>query len=203
MKRMLVMLAVVFAALALVSMLHFEGEVKAVGPKLALPIQGSEPWYAQPLLASRRDDAGAVYVVAPALPAGAMFSAIRVDTKSGEETATTIALDPSSPFQTFKPADARADVAGIHFERPALSLFSLPDGKGPGVHRVDSATGRLSVKTDGRTLLTRKVFNSSTTAETLSLVSADPNGHWLAAFTRSGTGGWKLFLFTRNRVEES
>jgi hypothetical protein len=57
------------------------------------------------------------------------------------------------------------------------------------------------VKTDERLLLTRNVFNSSGTPELLSLVSSDPNGRWLAALTRAGDG-WKLFLFSRNRVED-
>ena len=91
---------------------------------------------------------------------------------------------------------------GLRFGRPALHLMSFPDGKGPGVHRVDSATGRMAVRAEERLLLTRNVFNSSSTPELLSLISADSNGRWLAALTRTD-GGWKLFLFARNQVEES
>lgn len=197
---MAAVLAVV--ALAVASAIHVEGVLRPIKPALAVAIRGSEAWYAQPILACRAEDARAVYVVAPMLPSGDAFSAVRIDTETGEQTATTVTLGPTSPFRAFMPARARADMRGLRFGRPALHLFTFPDGKGPGVHRVDSATGRMAVMAGERTLLTRNVFNSSSTSELLSLISADPNGRWLAALTRAD-GGWKLFLFTPNRVEES
>ena len=197
---MATVLAVV--ALAVASAIHVEGELRPVKPALAVAIRGSEAWYVRPILTSRADDAGGVYVVATALPSGEDFSAVRIDTATGEQTAATVTLGPQSPFRAFIEAGARADMRGLRFGRPAPHLFTYPDGKGPGVHRVDSATGRMAVMAGERLLLTRNVFNSSSTPELLSLVSADPNGRWLAALTRAG-GGWKLFLFTPNRVEES
>ncbi len=202
MKRMIVVAVLVLVVLAVASAVHVDGKLQAIAPSLSVMIHGSEAWYTHPTLASRADDARGVYVVVPMLPAGQNFAAVRIDTASGDQTLTTVTLDPGSPFRAFTPAAVRADVRGLHFARPALHLATFPDGKGPGVHGVDSATGRLAVKTDGRTLLTRNVFNSSSTPELLSLVSADPNGRWLAALARAGNG-WSLFLFTRNRVEES
>ena len=202
MKRMIMAIVLAIVALAVASAIHVEGELRPVKPALAVAIRGSEAWYAQPSLASRADDARAVYVVAPVLPSGDAFPAVRIDTATGEQTATAVTLGPRSPFRAFMPAGARADMRGLRFGRPALHLMSFPDGKGPGVHRVDSATGRMAVMAEERLLLTRNVFNSSSTPELLSLISVDPNGRWLAALTRTD-GGWKLFLFARNRVEES
>ena len=55
-----------------------------------------------------------------------------------------------------------------------------------------------SVRTYGaqRPILTRSAYNSSSAAELLSLVSADPGGRWIAALSRT-SGGWMLFLFPR------
>ncbi len=197
---MAVVLALV--ALAVASAVHVDGELRPINPALTTGIRGSEGWYARPTMASRADDARAVYLVSPTMPSGDAFSAVRIDVASGEQTPTTVTLGPRSPFRAFDPAPVRVDVRGVRFGRPALYLLSFPEGKGPGVHRVDSATGRLAVMAGERPLLTRNVFNSSSTPELLSLVSADPNGRWLAALTRAD-GGWNLFLFARNRVEES
>jgi hypothetical protein len=202
MKRMILIAVLVLVLMAAASSIHVDGQLQAVGPRLAVTIRGSEAWYTNPTLASRTDDPRGVYVVLPAMPAGPNFAAIRVDTATGEQTQTSVTLDPGSPYRAFVPATVRADVRGLHFGRPAFHLLSIPNGGGPGVHRVDSATGRLAVKADGRTLLTRNVFNSSSTPELLSLVSEDPDGRWLAALARTGNG-WSLFLFTSNRVEES
>lgn len=201
MKRMIVIAVLVLALIAAVSWIQVDGQLHAVAASLAVAIRGSDGWYAHPTLASRADDIDGVYVVSPEMPAGANFAAVRVDSMTGEQTATSVTLDPGSPFHAFVPAAVRADVRGFHFERPVLHLWSFPDGGGPGIHRVDSATGRLAVMAERRTLLTRKVFNSSSTPEVLSLVSADRFGRWHAALARNGSG-WTLFLFTRNPVEE-
>ena len=202
MKRTLTMLAVLVVALAVASAVHVDGELRPVSPSLSVAIRGSEGWYAHPTLASRADDGRGVYVVAPVLPEGRSFPAIRVDTVNGTQSAASVVLDPSSPFRAFTPAAARAEVRGLRFQRPALHLMTLPDGKGPGVHRVDSATGRLAVRTDERILVTRNVFNSRSTPEVLSLVLTDPNGRWLSVLTRTDSS-WELFLFSPDRVEES
>lgn len=200
MKRIFVVLILSLGALAVGSTIHIDGELKPVRPTLAVAIRDSEGWYAYPIVGSRADDARSVYIVAPVLPSGENFPAVRIDTVTGEQTAATVRLGPRSPLRTFMPAGAQAGVRGVHFGRPALHLLSFPEGKGPGVHRVDSATGRLVVKSGERMLLTRYVFNSSTTPELLSLVSADPNGRWLALLTRREGGGWKVFLFARNQA---
>ena len=194
MKRLLLIGVLLLIALALVSSIHIDGEVQGVEPVLATVIRGSETWYTHSVLAARAGDTKAVYVVAPALPDGETFSAVRIDAMSGEQTETTVTLGPSSPFRTFAPAEVRVALRGLRFARPALHLLSFPGGKGPGIHRVDSATGQLTVMAGERSLLTRNVFNSSSTLELLSRVSEDPDGRWLAALARTD-GGWTLFLF--------
>lgn len=202
MKGWILIAALLLIALTVASAVHVDGEVQPVGPVLTVAIRDSEGWYARPTLTTRADDARSVYVVAPVLPEGNRFRAVRVDTQTGHQTSAEVTLDPGSSYRAFEPADARAEVRGVRFARPAFHLMSYPEGGGPGFHSVDSATGRLIVKTDGRNLMTRKVFNSSTTQELLALVSVDPNGRWLAALAQGGNG-WKLFLYARNPLEKS
>src|SRR5205807_1943900 len=124
------------------------------------------------------------------------FVAIRVDTNDGAQTTTDIALGPQSQYRPFLPAYVKADVRGVRFQRPALHVATIPGGDGPGVHTVDSATGEIAIVYDRngaqRPLLTRTAFNSSKAAEMLSLVSADPDGRWIAALSRT-SAGWKLY----------
>jgi hypothetical protein len=191
---MLVALLVV-VAIGAASFVHYEGSVRPNGARVDVVIRESASWYAPPIVAAREDDPNGIYIVAPALPQGAEFSAVRIDTRSHEQTQTRVTLAPQSPFRPFAPAGAlRAQVHGVRFARPALHLLSYPDGGGPGIHRVDSATGRLDVMSGSRLLLTRSVFNSSNTAEVLSQISSDRGGRWLAALTRVPEG-WRLFVF--------
>ena len=140
-------------------------------------------------------------MIAPAQPRGDRFDAIRVDTNAGAQREASVTLGPQSPYKPFLPAYVRADVHGLRFQRPALHLLTFPDGKGPGLHHVDSATGEIVIVLEEngaqRPLLTRSAFNSSSAAELLSLVSADPGGRWIAALSRT-SGGWVLFLFPRS-----
>src|SRR5207237_3589956 len=117
------------------------------------------------------------------------FAAIRVDTNDGAQTTTDSALGPQSQYRAFLPAYVKADVRGVRFQRPALYLATIPGGKGPGVHAVDSATGEIAIVYDRngaqRALLTRTAFNSSKAAEMLSLITADPRGRRFAALSRA------------------
>ena len=201
MKRMLILIAAVAVIAVIASLLHFDGAVHAVAPQLATVINGSAVWYAHPQLVAADVDPQAVYVITPAQPHGDRFDAIRVDTLAGAQREASVTLGPQSPYRPFLPATVRADVRGVRFQRPALHLMTFPDGKGPGVHAADSATGEMVIVFEDngaqRPLLTRKVFNSSSAAELLSLVSTDPGGRWIAALSRTSEG-WILFLFPRD-----
>ena len=195
---MLIALFILVAIAAIASLLHFDGDLKAVDPQVAAPIRDSAAWYTRPQLVANANDSKAIYVIAPEAPRDNRFSAIRVDTSDGGQTTTDVALGPQSHFRPFLPAYVKADVRGLHFQRPALHLLTIPDGKGAGVHSVDSVTGQIAIVYDKngaqRPLLTRTAFNSSSAAEMLSLVSADPDGRWIAALSRT-SAGWKLYLF--------
>lgn len=196
MKRTLILLLLLLAILVAASMLHCDGAVRAVSPRVAEVIRGSAGWYSAPQLVAADSDPYAVYVVAPSLPSGGRFEAVRIDA-DGTQRETTIALGPASPYKPFIPANARANVRGVRLERPAFHLMTFPDGKGPGFHAVDSATGEIVIMAGERPLLRRNAFNSSSAAELLSLVSQDPSGRWIAALSRT-SGGWMLFLFPRH-----
>jgi hypothetical protein len=194
---MIVVAALFITGAGALSALHYDGGVRPAGATADIAIRDSASWYAAPILASRADDPSAVYLVAPAMPHGAEFAGVRIDTRTNEQTPASITLAPQSPFRVFDSATGvRARVRGIRFDRPAFHLFTSPEDTGPGIHRVDSATGRLEVLSGGHLLFTSRVFNSSSIAEVLSLVSADRGGRWLAALTR-GDQGWRLFLFER------
>jgi len=197
-KRMLIALLVLAAIAVIASLVQFDGAVKAVDPKLAAPIRDSAAWFSAPQLVANASEPGAIYIVAPEAPGGDRFAAVRVDVNSGVQSDATVVLGPGSNYRPFLPAFVKADVHGVRFARPAFHLLTFPDGKGPGFHRVDSATGRIEIVYDRngaqRPLLTRTAFNSSSAAEMLSLVSADPDGRWIAALTRT-SAGWMLYLF--------
>ena len=90
------------------------------------------------------------------------------------------------------------EVRGLRWNRPVFHLMTLPDGRGPGFHRVDSATGevRIVLQSESRPLLSSTAFNSSRHAELLTQLSADPDGGWVAAVVRE-PAGWTLHLFPR------
>lgn len=194
---MILVAALILIVGGAVSAFHYDGDVRPVGARVDVAIRDSASWFTPPMLASRDDDPAGVYVVAPVLPDGTVFAGVRIDTRTNEQTPTRVTLSPQSAFRVFGPAaDVRARIRGIRFDRPAFHLLTSPEDTGPGMHRVDSATGRLDVISGDRLLLTAKVFNSSNTAEVLSLISLDRGGRWLAALRR-GHDGWRLFLFER------
>lgn len=195
-KRGIAVAVLVVIVVGAASAVHYEGDLRPVGAHVDVAIRDSGSWYARPTLVSRDDDPAAVYVVVPELPQGAAFAAVRIDTHTREQTRTRITLGPQSPFRPYLPADVRVQVRGLRFDRPAFHLFSFPDGGGPGIHRVDSATGRIDVTSRDRLLLTRNAFNSSDILMMLSLISSDRDARWVAALTRAGDA-WRLFLFAK------
>jgi hypothetical protein len=193
-SRAIVAAAPIVALVWIASTLQLDGELRPVDPDVDVTIRDSSSWYAPPSLAARGDDPDGVYVIVPELPATARLSAVRVDARTGEQSQPSGALGPLNAVRGFVASPARAQLLGLRFGRPAFHLLSLPDGRGPGIHYTDSATGRLDVLAGDRRLATRWVFNSSTIAELLSLTSAEPGGGRLAALTRTDEG-WRLFLY--------
>ena len=187
---MLVLLAVLVAVVLIASILHFDGAVRGVSPRVAEVIHGSGGWYAQPQLVTTERDPQAIYVIGSAQPRGNRFDAIRIDTYVGAQRETSVTLGPQSSYKPFMPAFVQADVHGVRFQRPAF-------GKG----HVDSATGEIVIffEENGRQrpILTRSAYNSSSAADLLSLVSTDPEGRWIAALLPT-SGGWMLYLFPRS-----
>jgi hypothetical protein len=195
---MLTLFVVLVSVLLIASILHFDGAVRGISPRLAEVIHGSGGWCAQPQLVTDERDPQAIYVIGPSQSRGNRVDAVRIDTYVGAQREASVTLGPQSSYKPFLPAPAlaRADVHGVRFQRPALDLMTFP-----GVHHVDSATGEIVIAFEEngarRPILTRNAYNSSSAAELLSLVSADPGGRWIAALSRT-PGGWMLFLFPRS-----
>lgn len=187
---MLTLFVILVSVLVIASVLHFDGAVHGVSPRVAEVIHGSGGWCSQPQLVTTDRDPQAIYVIGSAQPRGNRFDAVRIDTYVGAQREASVTLGPHSAYKPFLPAFVQADVHGVRFQRPTF-------GKG----HVDSATGEIVVffEENGRQrpILTRNAYNSSSAAELLSLVSEDPNGRWLAAVSRT-SGGWMLFLFPRS-----
>jgi hypothetical protein len=199
-KRALITIASLLAVFVFASVVQMNGRVRPVSPQLSASVQNSASWYATPLIAASADDPVALYIVNPAEAAASGAAAVRIDTRTGEQTPSQIAVRPDSPFRFFSPAPVHAAVCGVRLQRPAVHLMKFPDGRGPGVHFTDSVTGRIEVVLDGaagRTLLRRNVFNSSETETLLSLVVADSAGPWIAALWRKPSTDWILYLFSR------
>lgn len=145
-------------------------------------------------------DRQAVYVVFDGLRNDQRFDALRVDSRSGAQTSTVIAIGPGSGMIPLIEADTRVAVAGLSLRRPTFHLLRFPAGGGPGFHLVDSDTGVVRLMSgDGaarRTLLERWVLNSSTTGELRSQATTDANGPYVAVVARS-SAGWTLHLFDK------
>jgi hypothetical protein len=197
-KWLLIISGVLIAA-TIGSFAAYDGTLTAVDPDVTTAIHDSSAWYTRPEVVARPSDPDAVYLIAPALPDGKAFAAVRISSTDGAQRPLKIELGPSSGFRPCLPGGrVRAIVHGVRVSRPSLHLMTLPDGKGPGLHSTDSATGRIDIVFDGagriRRLLTERAFNSTHIAELLSSVSVDPGGHWIAA-TRRDPGGWTAFVF--------
>jgi hypothetical protein len=188
--KTMIVLALTAVALVLVcSFVHTDGVLRPAASAIVVPLHGSETWYAEPALASKAGDPGAVYIV----PNVAAPDALRVDTAHG--TQTPAEMRPQRE-ELFVPAQVSAGVRGLRFRRPALHLAALPDGRGPGLHLADSVTGVVDVRAGTQLLLSRTVFNSSSTEELLARTWTDPGGRWIALLSRSADG-WTLYLFAR------
>jgi hypothetical protein len=192
-KRGFILIA---AAAAAAYAVHLEGALRPVGQALTVALPNAS--LVTPAIYRSDADTNAVFVAYGDPRPDGRFDATRVDVRSGALSPAAIALGPRSGFTPFIEGEVQAEVQGLSVRRPVFHLFRLPDGRGPGVHLVDSDTGvaRLTVG-DGavrRTLIARWVFNSSRTAELRSLATADPAGQYVAVVSRT-RGGWTLHLF--------
>ena len=195
MKRKMLVAGMVVAALAAASCVQYAGDPRPVGPHADVAIRDSRPWYSPPTLFSRSDEPDALYVLAPEMPRGTAFAAVRIDIRTLQQTRVAVEIGPHTLLRGWRPADVRIRVRGLRFDRPAFHLFAFPyEGRGPGFHRVDSATGRIDVLSGERLLLARNAYNSSDILMMLSLISSDEDGRWIAALTRA-EAGWRLLLF--------
>ncbi len=173
-----------------------EGALRPVQP--AVTVTFPAVTLVTPAVYSSDAEANAVYVVFGGPRVDARFDATRVDARTGSQSPSVIAIGPGSGFSPFTEGEVSAEVKGLSLRRPAFHLFSLPDGRGPGVRLADSDTGvvRLTIG-DGaarRTLMTRWALNSSTTSELRSLASTDAAGKYVAVVAKS-SAGWTLHLF--------
>jgi hypothetical protein len=145
-------------------------------------------------------DPRAVYVVFDGVRGDQRFDAIRIDVRSGAQSAAVIAIGPESGMVPFIEADVQVVVAGLSLRRPTFHLLRFPEGGGPGLHLVDSDTGVVRLMAgEGaarRTLVQRWVFNSSTTGELRSQATTDAHGDWIAVVAKS-RAGWTLHLFDK------
>ncbi len=203
MKRRLAIVGGLVLLLLVASSAKYDGDVRPIAPRLEAMILGSTTWPSYPNIHGSVADPDAVYAMAPEMPEGDLFSAVRVDVKTGAQTRVRIAIGPETPIRPCQPVKGlRAEVRGVWFLRPRFYLWRFPSGQGPGIERVDSATGYIDVVIDEgnrtRRLLTQPAYNSDRIVLLLALVYAHPDGHWIAAVS-SARPGWKLFVFTPDR----
>lgn len=195
-KPVLIAATSLFVLALCASFAQFDGADRFHNPQVAAVLPGSHKWLSRPALVEDESDPGAVYAVAPELSATGLHPAFRIDCGSGTVKAVNIPLGPKSPFRNFTIVEMRAKVRGLRIKRPAFHLMSLPDGKGPGMHLVDSASGTVDIMPAGssRVLLSRVVFNSSEVDLLTESFFQDPGQKWTVALTRYPSG-WKLSLF--------
>ena len=190
--------AVAAAAVTAWYAVRIDGALRPAAPAVSVALPGTS--LVTPAVYRGEDDANAVYVVYADLDGAprtdGRFDATRVDVRTGAHSPAVIAIGPRSGFSPFLEADARIEVEGLSLRRPTFYLFRLPDGRGPGIHLVDSDTGVAKLNAGGRTLVTRRVFNSSKVRELRSLVSTDANGTTIAVVAQSPSG-WTLHLFQK------
>jgi len=190
--------AVVAAAVTAWYAVRIDGALRPAAPAVSVALPRTT--LVTPAVYRADDDANAVYVIPDGPRPDGRFDATRVDVRTGAQSPAVIAIGPTSGFSPFIEAEARIEVDGLSLRRPAFHLFRLPDGRGPGIHLVDSDTGLAKLNLGGRTLVTRWVFNSSKVRELRSLASTDANGNTIAVIAQSPTG-WTLHLFQKHPEE--
>lgn len=193
-------IAAAVAALAITAWyaVRIDGALRPAAPAVSVVLPRTT--LATPAVYRSDADANAVYVIPDGPRTDGRFDATRVDVRTGAQSPAVIAIGPASGFTPFLEAETRIEVQGLSLRRPAFYLFRLPDGRGPGVHLVDSDTGLAKLNAGGRTLVTRWVFNSSKVRELRSLASTDADGTTIAVVAHSPSG-WTLHLFHKHPEE--
>ncbi len=198
------MMVVALAAVVCVSwyLVRFDGDPRPVDPLLVTVLHGGRQWYSQPKLFQHINEAAAIYAVPGFRGDDGLFEAVRVDVKSGARAPARIMFGPNTDFIPFDAAETTGvpavELRGVSIPRPTFHLFTFPgDGRGPGFHQVESATGVMHVvaPVTRRTLLTRTVVNSSRMPEMASLLAVD-RARRLAAFLWQRRERWTLYLFS-------
>jgi hypothetical protein len=179
----------------------FEGDPKPVDPFPVTLLHEGPEWLSQPMLLQHAREPGAVYAVPGLRGADGLFEAVRVEVRTGARSPARITFGPGTDFVPFDAAETvgvpTVELRGVSIPRPTFHLFTFPgDRRGPGFHRVESATGVMRVMAPGgrRTLLTRTMVNSSRMPEMASLLAID-RARGLAAFLWQRRQGWTLYLF--------
>ena len=158
-KRGIVIAIVAIGAVTVWYAVRIDGTLRPAAPAVSVPLPRTT--LVTPAVYRSDADPIAVYVVPDGPRPDGQFDATRVDVRTGTQSPAVIAIGPRSGFSPFLEADARVEVEGLSLRRPAFYLFRLPDGRGPGIHLVDSDTGLAKLIAGGRTLVTRWVFNSN------------------------------------------
>lgn len=202
-KRGFLLFAAAIAVMAVGYVVRIDGALRPVQPAVTVALANAT--MVTPALYRGDADRNGVYVVFGAPRPDGLFDATRVEVRTGAQSPAVIAIGPGSAFSPFTEGEIRAEVTGLSLKRPMFHLLSIPEGRGPGVHYVGSDTGVVRLTTGAgaarRTLVERRVFNSSTTGELRSHASTDAGGQIVAVVSRS-SGGWTLHLF-HNLPEES
>jgi hypothetical protein len=179
---------------------HFDGEPRPVDPLLITVLHEGAQWLSQPVLLQHAREPSAIYAVPGLRGPDGLFEAVRVHVRSGARSPARITFGPAPDFIPFDAATGvpAIELRGIVVPRPTFHLLTFRgDGRGPGFHRVESATGGMRVVAPAtrRTLLTRIVVNSSRMPEMASLLAVD-RARRLAAFLWQRPQGWTLYLFS-------
>jgi hypothetical protein len=199
-------MALALAAALIVAgyVVRFDGDPRPVDPLLVTVLHEGPQWYSKPALFPHAQERSAIYAVPGFTGPDGSFEAVRVDVTSGARYPARVVLGPTTHFIPFDAAETvgvpAVELRGLSVPRPTFHFFTLPgDGRGPGFHRVESATGVVRVVAGPagarRTLLTRAVLDSSRMPEMASLVAID-RARRLATFLWQRPQGWTLYVFS-------
>jgi hypothetical protein len=83
MRRFLIGVIAVGLLVTIASIAGYDGPLTPVKPDISITIRGSQNWIGPPVVVARTADPDGVYVVAPEMPAGDEFAAIRVSSMTG------------------------------------------------------------------------------------------------------------------------
>jgi hypothetical protein len=201
-ERRTVVLALAAVLFASWYVVRFDGDPRPVDPLLVTVLHEGPQWYSPPTLFQHVNEPAAIYAVPGFRGPDGLFEAVRVDVRSGARSPARIMVGPNTDFIPFDSAETvgvpAVELRGVAVPRPTFHLFTVPgDGRSPGFHSVESATGvvRVVAPATRRTLLTRTLVNSSRMPEMAALLAVDRSRR-LAAFLWQRREGWTLYVFS-------